>query len=314
MDKLLVICGATATGKTSLALKLAKSFDGELVSADSRQVYKGMDVGTGKGLPRDLKLKSESSKLGGYYNIDGAKLWGYDLVEPKKDFSVSQYSKFANAIIVDIHGRGKLPILVGGTGFYIKAVVDGIETALIPPNKALRKNLANKTVQELMETLASADPIKAASLNSSDRKNKRRLVRAIEVALSGIKPKPKPSNYNPLFIGLFFPKETQSAHIQNSVLKRVELGIEKEIDALLASGVKWKHQAMQALGYRQWEGYFSGEKKINEVVDNWTADEIKYTKRQMTWFKKDKRINWFDVSENGVLQKIEKIVESWHNG
>ena len=198
MKKLLVICGPTATGKTRLALHLGKKLNAELVSADSRQVYKWMNIGTGKDLPKDSRFKIQDSRSGGYYLVGGVKIWGYDLVEPTEEFSVGKYVKIARKIIKDIwksrqkltHSGGqggKLPILVGGTGLYIKGVVDGIPTAAISKSKALRKTLEGKKSDELFELLAQLDPVRAASMNASDRKNPRRLIRAIEVASAKVK-------------------------------------------------------------------------------------------------------------------------------
>ena len=187
MRKLLVICGPTACGKTSLALGLAKKFGGEVVSADSRQVYKGMDIGTGKDLPKNSKFEIRNSKLGGSYIVAGVPIWGYDIADSKKGFNVAQYTKITRTIIENIFVRGKLPILVGGTGLYIKGAVDGIATAEVRPNVKLRKSLFEKSPEELFEILAQVDAIKAGSLNSSDRRNPRRLIRAIEVALNKTK-------------------------------------------------------------------------------------------------------------------------------
>src|SRR3989344_1522932 len=150
---MLVICGPTATGKTKLGIFLAQKFNGEIISADSRQVYKFMDIGTGKEWD------------------EGVKIWGYDLVDPKKNFSVFEYLKFVRKALDDIWKRGKLPILVGGTGLYIKAVVEGIDTLNIPKNEDLRKSLEEKNVSELYEKLATLDSSKAASLNISDKNN-----------------------------------------------------------------------------------------------------------------------------------------------
>ena len=181
MNELLIICGPTATGKTSAALKIAREINGELISADSRQVYKGMDIGTGKDIPKGAKYVS-LAKLGGYYDADGIRIWGYDLVYPEKEYSVADYSKTARQIIRDIWKRKRTAIIVGGTGFYINVVVDGIQTAGIPKNESLRKSLEKLSVDELFEKLALLDSIKAASLNTSDKKNPRRLIRAIEIA------------------------------------------------------------------------------------------------------------------------------------
>jgi tRNA dimethylallyltransferase len=184
--KLLVICGPTAVGKTSLALSLAKKFNGELVSADSRQVYKKLDIGTGKDLPINIKYQISNIKWNGhavyFYEIGETRLWGYDLIYPTEEFSVGQYIEIVRRIIEDIWERNKLPILVGGTGFYIKGVVDGIATASIPKNLELRKSLKEESVKSLFEILTRTNSVKAKLLNVSDRNNPRRLIRAIELS------------------------------------------------------------------------------------------------------------------------------------
>ncbi len=303
MDKLLVVCGQTGTGKTSLAIFLAKKFNGEIVSADSRQVFKGLDIGTGKDLYEINKSK--------------VRIWGYDLVDPKKNFSVGNYLRFTQKTISDILKRGKLPILVGGTGLFIKGVIDGIPTAFVPRNMRLRKNLEGKSKDELFEMLAHMDPIRAGSMNFSDRSNPRRLIRAIEVAtraMEGKRPivfgKPK---YNVLEIGLFAPQEFLFEKIERRVNRRIEDGMEDEIKRLLASGVKWKNQSMTSLGYRHWKDYFDGKVSKEGVVAAWKREEEKYAKRQLAWFKRDTRINWFDISKGDISNNVEKLVKKWYS-
>ena len=150
--KLLVICGPTATGKTQLGFRLAKQFNGEIVSADSRQVYKYMDIGTGKEWDDEIKI------------------WGYDLVDPKESYSVSDYFREMKIVIEDVWSRNKLPIIVGGTGLYIKSLVDGIPTVDIPKNENLRKSLEKISIEEMFDKLAVLDSSKVASLNSYDSK------------------------------------------------------------------------------------------------------------------------------------------------
>lgn len=324
LHQLLIICGPTSTGKTGLALKIAKKFDGEIVSADSRQVYKKLDIGTGKDLPKNSKLYFPVSGLRkekiGCYSLDGVKIWGYDIADPKNEFSVSHYLKFARKVINDIVSRDKLPILVGGTGLYIKGVVDGIESAGVPKNNKLRRVLGKKGVADLFEMLANLNPVKAASLNRSDRKNPRRLVRAIEIAefkLTGAKTNnqsnKKPANYDTLFIGLKTPFSDLEKIISERVKKRIDAGIKDEIKKLLKTGISWKMQSMNTLGYKEWIGFFIGEKTEKEVFSEWVMDEKRYAKRQMTWFKKEKRINWFDTSTSNWQKNIEKLVQKWHN-
>lgn len=303
-----------------MALHLAKEFNGELVSADSRQVYKDLDIGTGKDLPKSSKFREQSLKLPGYYEIEGVKVWGYDLVSPKKEFSVGQYIKVANKVIENIWSRKKLPILVGGTGFYIKGMVDGISTALIPKNKAVRKSLERRNIKELFNTLAQLAPIRAGSMNISDRKNPRRLVRAIEVAQwrlkSGAKTKTEKdvgSQALTLFIGLTGPKNFLYQRIKKRVKTRLKQGIESEVEKLLESGVSWKNQSMDSLGYKQWKGYFERKITKEKVVRKWEREECKYSKRQITWFKKDKRINWFNIKDSSWQKSVEKLVKKWYS-
>ncbi len=315
MKKLLVICGPTATGKTFLAVRLAKRFKGEIISADSRQVYKGMDIGTGKDLTEGAELKVQNEKSPGYYAVNGTKIWGYDITDPKKGFSVGQYIKIARVVIDNIWAWRKLPILVGGTGLYIKGAVDGIPTAGVKPNLNLRKSLEGKTTEELFEILATSDAVKAASLNSSDRKNPRRLIRAIEVALQNSKTGSSKLDADVLFIGLSVPRKILNERIDQRVEQRIKSGMEKEIKALLAGGVKWGSQAMDALGYKQWEEYFKkpGKDLIKEIVETWKKEEHKYAKRQMTWFKKEKRINWFDITDLNFEKSVESLVNKWYS-
>jgi tRNA dimethylallyltransferase len=320
MQKLLVICGPTSTGKTTLALKLAKEFNGELISADSRQVYKGMDIGTGKDLPKDAKIKYLWFNRYGFYEVDGIKIWGYDLADPRHEFSVAQYIKFTERIIPDIIKRGKLPILVGGTGLYIKAVVDGIPTASIPKNNLLRKNLEGTSVEELFEKLAQMDSFKAGEMNSSDRKNPRRLIRAIEVAMWRINNvekekdrKKKKKDFEVLEIGLIAPDKFISDRIKLRVSRRVEAGIKDEVNKLLKNHVGWEAPSMTSMGYSQWRDYFEGAVDEEHVIDEWERAERAYAKRQMVWFKKDKRMIWFDITIPESAENVERSVEKWYH-
>lgn len=324
--KLLVVCGPTASGKTKLALYLAKVLDGEIVSADSRQVYKGMDIGTGKDLPKNSKRLKSRLKINArfipFYKINNVKIWGYDLVEPTKEFSVAQYIRIARKIIRNIWKRCKLPILVGGTGLYIKGVVDGIPTAYIFRNRKLRSLLEKKSVDELFEILKRVDSSKAALMNTSDRKNPRRLIRAIEVSTWGkvVQSKTAKSNIafpleadSILFVGLKTSKNISEKMIKKRVVERLKQGVIGEIRELLNKGVDWDDQSMQALSYRYWRSYFEENRSQDEVIKKWMREEVKYAKRQLIWFKKDKRIKWFDVSKGNWRKDVEKLVSKWHN-
>ena len=317
MNKLLIICGPTATGKTSLGIYLANKLGGEIISADSRQVFKGMDIGTGKDIPKGATFIKVNKNLGGYYKDNNIKIWGYDLVTPEKEYSVAQYTKFAREVIKDIHKRNKLPILVGGTGFYIKSVVEGIGTAEIPQNKALRKNLKKIPKDELFEKLAILDSSRAGSLNQSDKNNPRRLFRAIEIAtwrLSnlGNENKQEKYNYDTLFIGLNASRQILYKKIKERIEKRVK-GVKKEISILLKTGVNWSSQSMSSLGYKQWKEYFEGIETEEKAIEKWFSDEKKYSKRQITWFKKNKKINWYLVNSHKWMENVEKFVQKWYS-
>ena len=318
--KLLVICGPTSTGKTTLAIDLAKKINGEIISADSRQVYRGMDIGTGKDLPKGVKIKLPWFQKYGYYEVGGVKIWGYDLADPRHEFNVAQYIKFAERVILDIIKRGKAPILVGGTGLYIRGVVDGIPTASVPKNNLLRKNLEKMPPGELFEKLAQMDSLKAGQMNASDKKNPRRLIRAIEVAMWKInnikKEKEMESRKKDLtvnLIGLTAPEKLIFKRIKLRVAERVTAGIKKEVQDLLKKHVTWEMPSMSSMGYRQWKDYFGNGRSQAEVVREWETEEKKYVKRQMVWFKKDKRIRWFNITSADYPENVEKLVEKWYS-
>lgn len=306
MKKLLVICGPTATGKTSLGFKLAKKLDGEIVSSDSRQLYKYMDIGTGKEWQ------------------DGIKVWGYDLCDPRENYSVSDYFREMKSAIEDIWNRNKLPIIVGGTGLYIKSLIDGIPTVDIPRNESFRQSLDGMSTEELFDKLATLDGTKAASLNQSDSKNNRRLIRAIEVAIWNVenvtekhsvekRKKVLDSGVDVLQIGLTTNQEVLFKNIKNRVEKRMNDGFIDEVEMLLKMGVSWKNQSMNTLGYKESEAFFKEGLTYEEFIENWERNEMKYIKRQITWFKKDKRINWFDIMHSDFSTNVEKLVDKWYS-
>lgn len=328
-NRILVICGPTATGKTSLGVHLAKKFsakggNGEIVSADSRQVYRGMDLATGKDLPRDAKLKIKSEKLKVKvdtnilrpYRFDDIPVFLLDVVYPHEAFSVAEYHKFAHEVIENVWTRGKLPILVGGTGLYIKAIIDGIDTIGVPPNPNLRTAYQNKATEELFDILFHLAPEVANGLNASERKNKVRLIRKIEIAQVGLEKFVERIwlGLDSLIIGLTAPRDILKRRIEERIDSWLESsGAQQEIRQLLASGIKWDAQSMSAIGYRQWRKYFEGGYQLQEVVREWKKDEWRYSKRQLTWFKKDKRIVWFDITKDGWQEDVEEKVRKWYN-
>lgn len=297
-QKLLVICGPTATGKTNLALQLIKLFPAEVISADSRQVYIGMDIGTGKDKPKDVVIH------------------GYDLADPRQDFNVSLYQKITRDIVQKIWDKNKLPILVGGSGFYIKSIVDNIQSIDVTVDSHLREILEGKSAFELFNMLAKLSPQRAQKMNNSDRNNPRRLIRAIEI-YSAFGSDTELSNEdleaNCLFIGLMAQSEVIKERIEKRVDERIRQGMETEVVNLLRKGVEWDTKAMHTPGYRQFQGYLKGEYDVNQLRQQWILDEVHYAKRQMTWFKKDKRVNWFDISDPEYQEKVAKLVKKWYS-
>ncbi len=307
MKKLLAIVGPTATGKTNLAIKLAKKFSGEILSFDSRQIYKGMNIGTGKDI-KEAVFKND------HYLLNGIKIWLYDLVEPNQDFNVADYVKKAKLVLSKVWQDGKLPILVGGTGFYLRALVEGINTLGIKPDLKLREKLTFYSIEELQKIIKDKDSAKFKKMNYSDQLNPRRLIRAIEIADSarenvsdrGIKA-------NLLTIGLKAPFKFLYQKIDDRVEERVKQGLEKEIKSLLAKGYGFNNSVLgRTLGYQQWKGYFDGGKDKDDVLQKWKYNEHAYARRQMTWFKTDKKIIWFDIDKKGWETKVADQVFFWY--
>ena len=298
--KLLVILGPTASGKSDLAIKLAKLFNGEIISADSRQVYKGMDIGSGK-----VPLKKIKGKL--YSN--GIRHHLIDVANPQEYFSAAQYQKLALKAIKDIQKRGKLPILCGGTGLYISSVVEGWQFPKAKPNLKLRKELENLTGEELFLKLKKLDARRAKAI---DKNNKRRLIRALEIILQNKKIEPlkkNPLKMEVLVIGIKKDKEVLRQKIKKRLEKRLKEGMIKEVKKLKQKGVSSKRLEDFGLEYRWVNRYL--EKKIDykEMKETLEKEIIKYAKRQMTWFKnKIKRVKWVQLEKEAIIL-VKKFLE-----
>ncbi len=276
-SNVIVILGQTATGKSALAVKIAKLIGGEIISADSRQVYKKLNIGTGKITKKETR---------------GIPHYLIDVANPKKQFTVAEYKKLAEKKIEEIIKRGKVPIICGGTGFYIDAITKGVILPEVPPNRVLRKGLEKKSCEALFKVLKKLDKNRAKNI---DQKNKVRLIRAIEIAkyLGRVPPlKTKPSPYKFIKIGLFLPQDVLKNKINQRVKKMFKEGLLKEIDNLKKSGISQKR--LQEFGFE----YF---KPTEERV---VRETTRYAKRQMTWFKRDKGIKWFDSSESEKVIKF----------
>lgn len=271
MNKLIVILGPTASGKSAIAVKLAKKYNGEVLSVDSRQVYKEMDIGTGKITRKEMQ---------------GIPHYLLDVVSPKTRFSVTQYRKIALKAIDKVFKKGKIPILCGGSYFYIKAIVDGLIIPQVKPDWQLRKTLGKKTAKELFQQLKKLDPERAKTI---EKENKRRLIRALEIVVKTKRPVPQqkkqPLPYPVLMIGI--KKESK---IKKRVGQMFKLGLENEVKGLVKK-YKWT-PALQTIGYQEWKEFFDGKINKKEVEDLIICHTRQFAKRQITWLKRDKRINW----------------------
>ena len=264
VKQVLIIYGPTQTGKTSLALQLARKFQGELISADSRQVYKGLDIGSGK-----VAFDDVVEKRAGYWIVNGVRINGFDLADPGYQFSAADFLEFAKSSISQIIDKKKLPIIVGGTGFYIKALLDGIGSIGIPANWKLRTRLEGLSSDDLYKQLFSIDPVRARSMNQSDRANPRRLIRAIEIANykkdKGLRIKDEKNskyqipNTKYLFLGLTAPNEYLYKKADEWLNDRIDHGLIKEIKTLLETGVDPQWFENLGLEYRWITKYLLGD-------------------------------------------------------
>lgn len=276
-QKLLVIVGPTASGKSELAIRLAKRFNGEIVSADSRQVYRGMDIGTGK------VTKAQRRAIPHHL---------LDVADPRRPITVVQYQRLARRAIRDILRRNKLPILVGGTGLYIHAVVDAVTYPAVPPNVKLRQKLERLPSRRLFTMLKRLDPNRAERI---DRHNPRRLIRAIEIAKAlGRVPKPaeKGSVYDVLLIGLNPTKEELRRRIHERLLARLQKGLVAEVRRLKRQRLSPKRLEAFGLEYRYVNRFLEGKLSRQEMIEQLETAIWQYSRRQMTWLRNDMRIRW----------------------
>jgi tRNA dimethylallyltransferase len=291
--RLVVIVGPTAVGKTALALRLGEDLRGEVISADSRQVYRGMDVGTAKPTP------GERARVPHHL---------VDVVDPDETLTLAQFQRLAYAAIDDILARGKLPLLVGGSGQYVRAVVEGWGVPEVAPQERLRAALEALSGAELARWLASLDPVAAGRI---DRRNRRRVIRALEVTLVTGRPiseqqRKSPPPYRILQIGLKLARPLLYQRVDARVDRMMEAGLLDETRRL-AARYGWDVPAMSGLGYTQLGAYLRGEMALDEAVTAIKHETHRFVRQQANWFKPDDpAIHWFDAAE-----AAERFVRDW---
>ncbi len=298
LDHIICIAGPTASGKTALAVELAKELNGEVVSCDSMQIYRRMDIGTAK--------PSEEERQGIVHHM-------IDVAEPDEDFSVSRYCAMAAPIVDDILTRGKTAIIAGGTGLYMDSLIRGNDFAPFP-STGMREKLELQAdaagMEEMLRLLSSIDPESAARLHPADRK---RIIRALEVyyetgetiTAHNRKTQALPPRYSPLWLGLdFAPRELLYRRIDRRVDVMLEQGLVEEIRALLASGIPAGCTAMQAIGYKEFVSALEGRETLEEAADRVRLSSRHYAKRQLTWFRRNRDMHWLTRQEHTSQEEI----------
>lgn len=277
-NRVIAVVGATASGKTSYAIELAKKINGEIISADSRLVYKGMNIGTAKPTIDEMQEIP-------HYMID--------VVEPEYNYSVGLYVKEAKKHITDIISRGKVPIVVGGTGLYFRVLLENYDLPDVKPDYELRKGLSSYSYEELLEMLTKLDE-KAA--NSVEKNDKKKLIRYIEIIKLAGKPLDlvrgvKEKEFNVEWVGLNFPREILYDRINKRVDLMIEQGLIDETKKLLQKHGRISN-ITDTIGYREVLSYLDGELSLDEAKDKLKQNTRNYAKRQLTWFRKNEQINW----------------------
>ncbi len=298
LPKIIAVVGPTASGKSGLAEEIAKQFDGELICADSRQLYRGMTIGTAKDVG-----KWEDREWGKAYVLESGIIEHLvDMLDPDQEFSVADYQRLAQEKIAEVIKRGKLPILVGGTGLYIKSVVDNFSFPDVAPNEEIRKRLNVKSLDDLQKTYAACDPIGATAI---DENNKRRLVRAIEVCMVTRRPysqmrKNGEKLYESLQLGVELFRESLYQRINHRAIGMVQNGLVGEVQKLIDDGVDPTKSAMGGIGYKEAVDHLQGEISLDEMIGRIQRNSRHLAKRQLTWFKRDARIKWTTSTDEAL--------------
>lgn len=299
----IIIYGPTATGKTELAINIAKKINGEIISADSRQVYKRLDIGSGK-----ISFSSDITKSEGYWIVNGIKISGFDLVNPEEKFTAADFLKFAQKAIGKIQKEGKIPIVVGGTAFYINSLIKGLGSLGVAPYPELRAKLAKFSTEELFVKLQGINEKKAKLMNQSDRKNPHRLIRAIEISLSPptVPVESKLTKY--LLIGLTADNDLLYKNADIALENRLKSGVIYEIQELLESKVSAIWLESLGLDYRWITRFLKIRLTKDEALERLRGDLHDFIRRQKTWFSKFPEILIFDISQTGWKEKVENKI------
>lgn len=308
MGKMICIVGPTASGKTKLSVALAQRLGGEIVSCDSMQIYRGMDIGTAKPTPEEM---------------GGIPHHMIDIIDPGQDYSVGQYVRQADACVQEIFRRGKPVIVVGGTGLYVDSLVAGREFAPKPDTgcrEELTKIAREQGIGALMERLEQVDPESARRIHPS---NEKRVIRALEVYLEtgktmtqhNLETRQQPPKYSPKWIGLdYVNRSALYARIDCRVEEMLEQGLLREVEGLLSRGIDPQCTAMQAIGYKELTAYFRGEDTLEHSKELIQQGSRRYAKRQRTWFRRNSDISWIAHPDQPVFEEIlaraEEIVGS----
>lgn len=309
LPRIIAIVGATASGKTALGIAVARAVDGEVIACDSRTIYQEMNIGTAKpaGERVTAAVTGNLAALAGppSFVVDGVVHWGFDLVTPDRGFSAADFQVFADKVIADILRRGKVPVLVGGTGFYLSAVLDRVSLADVPPNPELRIKMASQSNEELLEEIAARDPDAASVI---DAKNRRRLERALEVIIGtggafADARKEEPAKYEALRLGISVEREVLFERIDARVDAMVAAGLVDEVRGLLAHYGP-DVPGMSGIGYRQIADFFAGKTTLREAILKVKQDSRDYARRQETWFKRDERIVWIKNASDAIARAV----------
>lgn len=299
MENLVIITGPTGIGKTELSLELAKKYKGEIISSDSMQIYKKLNIGTAK---IDLDKTSIPHHM-------------IDIIEPSDNFTVADFKSSARKIITDINNKGGLPFLVGGTGLYINSLVYNLDFTETEPDYEYRDELREILEEEgsefLYEKLQDQDRNMAEKIHKN---NGQRIIRALEILKNGNKKgdnfREENNDYNLIYIGLNMDRAKLYEKINQRVDKMIDLGLIDEVKNLLDEELDKNSQSLKAIGYKEVISYLDGEIDFDEMVDLIKKNSRHYAKRQLTWFRRDKRIKWFDRESDAILSDIKNYIDS----